>query len=50
MKVTCIRSVTLGALGLAFVDGEKYDVPIKVANDYKEYFKKNAKPKSKKTD
>ncbi len=51
MKVKCIKSVTLGAMGIAFQEGEQYDVPAKVANDYPNYFKKKAaRPKTKKAE
>lgn len=40
--------MTLGALDTAFVAGEIYDVPAKVATDYPKYFEKMAsKPKNK---
>ena len=51
MKVKCIKSATLGALDLALVEGEEYDVPAKVVSDYPQYFKKKAgRPKTKKSE
>lgn len=53
MKVTCIKSVTIGAMNLAFVEGKEYDIPAKDANAYSEYFEKmktTPKNKAKKTE
>lgn len=47
-KVTCIKSVSIGSLGLAFVEGKEYDIPSKEANAYTEYFKKHATATKKK--
>ena len=47
-KVTCIKSVSIGSLGLAFVEGKEYDIPAKEANAYPEYFKKHATATKKK--
>ena len=41
MKVKCIKSVTIGAMNLAFVEGKEYDIPAKDANQYSEYFQKH---------
>ena len=49
-KVTCIKSVSIGSLGLAFVEGKEYDIPSKEANAYTEYFKKHAVAKKKTTE
>ncbi len=48
-KVVCIKSVTIGSLNRAFVEGETYDVPSKEATAYTEYFKKVASTKKKTT-
>jgi len=49
MKIRCIKSVTLGALNQTFHEGEEYELPAKVANDYPDYFKRKAgRPKTKK--
>lgn len=53
MKVRCIKSVTIGAMNLAFVEGKEYDIPAKEANAYSEYFEKmktTPKNKAKKTE
>ena len=47
-KVTCIKSVSIGSLGFAFVEGKEYDIPAKEANSYPEYFKKHATTTKKK--
>ena len=39
-KVKCVKDVSLGSLGQAFVAGETYDNPAKEANAYCEYFEK----------
>ena len=45
-KVTCLKSVTIGSLNMAFVEGKEYDIPAKEANAYTEYFKKHATKKA----
>jgi len=52
MKVKCTKSVTIGSLNIAFVEGKEYDIPAKDANAYAEYFEKmktTPKNKAKKT-
>jgi|TARA_R110000824_G_scaffold218185_1_gene404732 hypothetical protein len=47
--VVCIKSVSIGSLNRAFLEGETYDIPSKEANAYTEYFKKKATTTKKKT-
>ena len=49
-KVTCIKTVTIGSLNMAFVEGKEYDIPAKEANAYGEYFKKHATKKKSETE
>tara|TARA_Y100000401_G_C8297055_1_gene211900 strand:+ start:28 stop:201 length:174 start_codon:yes stop_codon:yes gene_type:complete len=37
-KVTCLKDVSIGSLDRAFVKGEQYDIPVKEAKAYTEYF------------
>lgn len=50
VKVTCIRSVSFGATGDVYDEGEKYDVPAKLANDYPRNFKKQRTTKKVETE
>ena len=45
-KVTCIKSVTVGSLNMAFVEGKEYDIPAKDAKAYAEYFMTHATKKA----
>ena len=45
-KVTCLKSVTIGSLNMAFVEGKEYDIPAKEAKAYGEYFKTHATKKA----
>jgi len=46
MKVRCVKSFTLK--GVLYVSGDKYDMPVKTATEYAEYFKKmRTAPKNK---
>ena len=48
VMVRCLKNVTLGELGVAYVEGREYDIPAKQANSYGEYFEKmQTKPKNK---
>ena len=49
-KVKCIKSVSLGSLGMDFTAGEEYDIPTKEATAYSEYFEKKSTPKTKKAE
>lgn len=45
-KVTCIKTVTIGSMNMAFVEGKDYDIPAKDADAYSEYFKRHATKKA----
>jgi len=52
VKILCIKTVTIGAVGIAYLEGNEYMMPAKQAKDYAEYFelvkvKQAAKPKNK---
>jgi len=46
MKVKCMKSVTIGSLNLAFVEGKEYEIAAKDAKAYAEYFEKIATKKT----
>ena len=51
VKVKCIRSVSFGATGDVYDEGESYDVTAKLASDYPRNFeKKKTTTKNKKVE
>ena len=50
VQVKCIRTVTFGATGAVYVEGEKYDIPAKLASDYPTNFKKRNTAQNKKVE
>ena len=50
VQVKCTRSITFGATGDTYVEGEKYDIPAKLANDYPTNFKKRKTAQNKKVE
>ena len=40
VKVKCTRTVSFGATGDVYNEGESYDIPAKLANDYPTNFEK----------